>query len=90
MIALCSVHSKPNGQSQTEDSQIRRSSERWLQNDAYALLIDGAGYHVAARLDVPANITLIRMPPYAPELNPIENVWANLRGKTRHHRAQKL
>jgi transposase len=45
-----------------------------------ALVIDGAGYHVAARLAVPPNITLVRLPPYAPELNPIENVWEYLRG----------
>jgi len=45
-----------------------------------ALVIDGAGYHIAARLAVPRNITLIRLPPYAPELNPIENVWEYLRG----------
>jgi hypothetical protein len=30
------VHSKPNGQNQTEDSQISTSSGRWLQNTAYA------------------------------------------------------
>jgi len=29
---------------------------------------------------VPENITLIRHPPRAPELNPIENVWEYLRG----------
>ena len=45
-----------------------------------ALVIDGAGYHVAARLSVPSNITLVRLPPYAPELNPVENVWEYLRG----------
>jgi transposase len=45
-----------------------------------ALVIDGAGYHVAARLAVPPNITLVRLPPYAPELNPVENVWEYLRG----------
>jgi transposase len=45
-----------------------------------ALVIDGAGYHVAGRLAVPRNITLVRLPPYAPELNPIENVWEYLRG----------
>jgi len=44
------------------------------------LVIDGAGYHGAARLAVPSNITLVRLPPYAPELNPIENVWEYLRG----------
>ena len=45
-----------------------------------ALVLDGAGYHVAKDLAVPRNITLIPLPPYAPELNPIENVWEYLRG----------
>ena len=45
-----------------------------------ALVIDGAGYHIANALAVPDNITLVRLPPYAPELNPIENVWQYLRG----------
>src|ERR1019366_1720017 len=45
-----------------------------------ALVLDGAGYHVAADLVVPDNITLVPLPPYAPELNPVENVWEYLRG----------
>lgn len=45
-----------------------------------ALVLDGAGYHVAAALTIPENITLMRLSPYAPELNPIENVWEYLRG----------
>jgi hypothetical protein len=44
------------------------------------LVLDGAGYHVAKDLDVPENMTLVNLPPYAPELNPIENVWEYLRG----------
>ena len=47
---------------------------------AHALLIvDGAGWHCAKALEVPDNITLLKLPPYAPELNPMENVWAYLR-----------
>src|ERR1039457_4386234 len=45
-----------------------------------ALVLDGAGYHLATGLAVPGNITLVHQPPYAPELNPIENVWQYLRG----------
>jgi putative transposase len=45
-----------------------------------AVLLDGAGYHIAKNLAVPENITLVRLPPRAPELNPIENVWEYLRG----------
>ena len=43
------------------------------------LVLDGAGWHTSPALDVPANITLLRLPPYAPELNPLENVWEYLR-----------
>ena len=49
---------------------------------AHAVLVcDGAGWHQnSERLIVPDNITLLHLPPYAPELNPIENVWEYLRG----------
>ena len=44
------------------------------------LVLDGAGWHRAKRLKVPANISLMRLPPYSPELNPTENVFAFLKG----------
>lgn len=44
------------------------------------LVLDGAGWHISPELKVPANITLLPLPPYAPELNPAENIWAYLRG----------
>jgi len=44
------------------------------------VVLDGAGYHRASQLAIPENITLVPLPPYAPELNPIENVWEYLRG----------
>ncbi len=44
------------------------------------LVLDGAGWHQAGgRLSVPGNLTLLRLPPYSPELNPVENVWQFLR-----------
>ena len=43
------------------------------------LQLDGAGWHVSHTLAPPDNLTLINLPPYAPELNPIENVWEYLR-----------
>lgn len=49
---------------------------RRLAPDVHAALIwDGAGFHVARALEVPENVSLIRLPPYSPELNPIENLW---------------
>ena len=54
---------------------------RQVAPGAHAILVlDGAGYHGAKNLTVPKNVTLVALPPYAPELNPIENVWAYLRG----------
>lgn len=52
-----------------------------VASGAHAVLVcDGAGWHQRGRrLRVPDNITLINLPPYAPELNPMENVWAYLR-----------
>ena len=48
-----------------------------VASGAHALLIlDGAGWHGSAELEVPDNITLLKLPPYSPELNPMENVWA--------------
>ena len=44
------------------------------------LVLDGAGWHQpGGKLFVPDNITLLPLPPYAPELNPVENVWEYLR-----------
>lgn len=44
-----------------------------------ALLLDGAGWHASAAVSVPDNITLITLPSYSPELNPVENIWEYLR-----------
>ena len=38
------------------------------------LVLDRAGWHVAKALEVPANMTLLHLPPYSPELNPVERV----------------
>ena len=53
---------------------------RHVASGAHAVLVlDGAGWHGAAALAVPENITLLPLPPYSPELNPVENVWEYLR-----------
>lgn len=43
------------------------------------LILDQAGYHVSHELLVPKNVTLLHLPPYSPELNPMENLWHFLR-----------
>jgi transposase len=43
------------------------------------MVLDGAGWHGKAALDVPAAITLVPLPPYSPELNPVERLWLYLK-----------
>ena len=51
-----------------------------LPPDTHAVLVlDGAGWHGARALAVPANVTLVHLPPYSPELNPVERVRLYLR-----------
>ena len=43
------------------------------------VLLDQAGWHTTPKLVVPDNITLMELPPRAPELNPTENIWQFMR-----------
>jgi hypothetical protein len=43
------------------------------------MLLDQAGWHLSTMLDMPANITLLPLPPKCPELNVMENVWQFIR-----------
>jgi hypothetical protein len=53
---------------------------RHVAPGAHAVLVlDGAGWHSAAALAIPDNLTLLPLPPKSPELNPVENVWGYLR-----------
>ena len=49
------------------------------------LVVDRAGWHRSRKLIVPDNIVMLPLPPYAPELNPVENIWAYLRGNQLAH-----
>ena len=51
------------------------------RSEFIVMVVDGASSHVCKDLIVPRNIRLLRLPPYAPELNPQEHVWDELREK---------
>jgi DDE superfamily endonuclease len=60
---------------------------RRVAEGAHAVLVlDGAGWHTSPKLRVPENISLLPLPRYAPELNPVENLWEFLRANFLSHR----
>ena len=55
---------------------------------AHVVMIwDQAGFHTAKAVRVPENITIVPLPPYSPELNPVENLWHYLRS---HHWSNRI
>lgn len=54
-------------------------SEHIQENYHGIVLMDRASWHTTEALNVPSNISLMPLPPYSPELNPIEQVWQQLR-----------
>jgi transposase len=50
-------------------------------NEFLVMVLDGAGWHRAKRLQIPSNMQLVRLPPWSPQLNPVEHVWDEVRGK---------
>lgn len=63
-------------------------SRRFARQDIL-LVLDGAPNHRSRDLVVPGNITLLVLPPYAPELNPKENLWDEIREKIFKNHALK-
>ena len=43
------------------------------------IIIDNAGFHSLSKYEIPENIKFIRIPPYSPELNPSEKIWAYIK-----------
>ena len=56
------------------------------QDEHVALVLDQAGWHGSDALIVPDNVTLVPLPPYSPELNPVERVWLYLKERFLSHR----
>ncbi|KXU38757.1 transposase [Ventosimonas gracilis] len=54
--------------------------------DNIVMVLDGAGWHTTGEWVVPPNMRLLFLPPYSPELNPVEHVWDELREKYFHNR----
>lgn len=51
-------------------------------SDRIVLIMDGAGWHKSKALIVPNNIEIFYLPPYSPELNPVERLWLYIKSNT--------
>lgn len=61
---------------------------RTLAADEHAVVIwDGAGFHTSRTLRLPPNVSVVQLPAYSPELNPIENLWHYLKSHYWSNRA---
>jgi transposase len=57
---------------------LREVGER--HPDEFILMVmDGAGWHKTKDLETPDNMSLIFLPPYSPQINPVEHIWESIR-----------
>lgn len=49
------------------------------ENELKLIVLDNGAFHKAKSLKIPDNIMLIFLPPYSPELNPAEKIWAKFK-----------
>ncbi len=57
---------------------LRHTSEIFSENYC-VMIMDAASWHRTGELKVPENMQLIYLPPYGPELNPVEHLWDYVR-----------
>jgi transposase len=70
----------PAANAEAMNEHLREISTQVAKGAHAALVCDRAGWHqTGGKLIVPDNLTLLPLPPYSPELNPMENVWDYLR-----------
>lgn len=69
----------PHADTQAMQAHLKEIARTVARRAHAVLILDRAGWHITDKLIVPSNITLIFLPPRAPELNPVENVWQYLR-----------
>ena len=51
--------------------------------------MDGAGWHKSKNLKMPEDISIMHLPPYSPELNPVERLWRYIKDHTIKNRVFK-
>jgi len=65
---------------------LNQFSQTIAPDEHAVMILDQAGWHGSNALAVPANVTLVPLPPYSPELNPVERIWLYLKERFLSHR----
>jgi transposase len=76
----------PEANTATMQEFLDRFAQTLPKDEVAIIYLDRAGWHGSRALCVPANVKLIELPPYSPELNPIERVWLYLKERYLSHR----
>ena len=74
---LCSRMKQDSDESTCMNIFLEELSKQY-PDDLILLCCDGAAWHKSNKLHIPENIELFYIPPYTPEMNPIEQIWKEL------------
>jgi hypothetical protein len=84
--AVCPAHDKgaalvlPSADGETMNLHLNEISRNVTPGSHAVVTLDGAGWHqTGGKLKVPHNVSLLKLPAYSPELNPVENISQYLR-----------
>jgi transposase len=79
----------PNVNTATFNVFLKMLAAEVKAEEHVVLIMDQAGWHRSKAMKLPACITVLLLPPYSPELNPVENLWHHLRSHQLSNRAYK-
>lgn len=84
------VHFSDNGNTKTFIRHLQKVLKIYPQRSKIIMVVDNVPFHHSRRmkrwLENHPRLELVFLPPYSPELNPIERVWWYMRKKITHNR----
>jgi len=76
----------PHANTEVMQQFLDRFAATIADDEHVVMMLDRAGWHGSGDLRVPHNITPVPLPPYSPELNPVERVWLYIKERSLSHR----
>lgn len=70
-------------------NEFLRQMSQTLGGEEAIVVMDSAGWHKSKALKIPENIEIFYLPPYSPELNPVEKLWQYMKSHTIKNRIYK-